>query len=101
MDQWQDKVLTHDKPHARPENLDPKKNGPFLDDVRAEQERAYREARVKASKEQIKKQKEAEKAAAKKKAEPKKPTPAEVLNEIREDGQREFREAVENGSDGE
>ena len=33
------------KPHARPDDLDPKVNGPFLDDIRAEQARAHREAR--------------------------------------------------------
>ncbi len=31
--------------HQRPENLDPKTNGPFLDDIRAAQEESYREAR--------------------------------------------------------
>lgn len=39
--------LTHENAHARPENLDPRHNGPFLDDIRAEQERAYRESRNK------------------------------------------------------
>jgi hypothetical protein len=39
--------LKHDNAHARPEGLDPKVNGPFLDDVRADQERAYRDARNK------------------------------------------------------
>lgn len=42
--------LTHDNAHGRPEGLDPRKNGPFLDDIRREQERAYREARMKRGK---------------------------------------------------
>lgn len=42
-----DVPITSDLPHARPEGLDPRKNGPFLDDIRAELERAYREARMK------------------------------------------------------
>lgn len=92
---WKDRVLTNENAHARPDDLDPKKNGPFLDDVRADQERAYRESRMKASKEQIKAKKAAEAAKAKKKAEPAKPVAAEVLNDIREENQREFREAVE------
>lgn len=37
--------LTHENAHGRPEVLDPRVNGPFLDDIRAEQERAYRESR--------------------------------------------------------
>lgn len=32
-------------PHEREENLDPKVHGPFLDDIRADQERAYRDRR--------------------------------------------------------
>jgi hypothetical protein len=40
-------VVKHENAHARPDNLDPKVNGPYLDDVRREQERAYREARNK------------------------------------------------------
>jgi hypothetical protein len=39
--------------HQRPDNLDPKHNGPFLDDIRAAQEESYREARN--SKDHIKK----------------------------------------------
>lgn len=39
--------VTHENPHARPSDLNPKVNGPFLDDIRKEQERAYREARNK------------------------------------------------------
>lgn len=38
--------LTHDNAHGRPEKLDPRVNGPFLDDIRREQERAYREQRM-------------------------------------------------------
>lgn len=34
---------------------DPKLNGPFLDDIRADQERAYRESRQKAAQEAVKK----------------------------------------------
>ncbi|HEY0750375.1 MAG TPA: hypothetical protein VGD26_04435 [Chitinophagaceae bacterium] len=37
--------LKHENAHARPDKLDPKVNGPFLDDVRKEQEEAYRKAR--------------------------------------------------------
>lgn len=37
--------IKHDKAHERPDGLDPKTNGPFLDDVREAQEEAYREAR--------------------------------------------------------
>ena len=37
--------LTHDNAHGRPDKLDPRVNGPFLDDIRREQERAYREMR--------------------------------------------------------
>jgi hypothetical protein len=33
------------KPHARPDDLDPKVNGPFLDDIRREQARAVFETR--------------------------------------------------------
>jgi hypothetical protein len=40
--------LTHDKAHERPDTLDPRVNGPFLDDIRREQERAYREQRMRA-----------------------------------------------------
>jgi hypothetical protein len=40
------KHLTHDKPHARDENaVDPKTDGPYLDDIRKAQEDAQREAR--------------------------------------------------------
>lgn len=39
--------LTHENAHGRPDGLDPRHNGPFLDDVRADQERAYRESRNK------------------------------------------------------
>lgn len=42
-------ALTHDNAHGRPDNLDPRVNGPYLDDIRREQERAYRESRMKAS----------------------------------------------------
>lgn len=38
--------ITHENAHGRPEKLDPRVNGPFLDDVRREQEKAYREARM-------------------------------------------------------
>lgn len=41
--------LTHDNAHGRPEKLDPRVNGPFLDDIRREQERAYREQRMKSN----------------------------------------------------
>lgn len=37
--------VTHENAHARPADLNPKVNGPFLDDIRADQERAYREGR--------------------------------------------------------
>lgn len=41
-------VVTHENAHARDENLvDPKTDGPYLDDIRAAQENAYREARNK------------------------------------------------------
>lgn len=40
--------LTHENAHGRPDKLDPRVNGPFLDDVRREQEKAYREARMRA-----------------------------------------------------
>jgi hypothetical protein len=44
---WQaNEPLTHDNAHGRPEKLDPRVNGPFLDDIRREQERAYREQRM-------------------------------------------------------
>lgn len=36
-----------DHPHQRPADLDPKVNGPFLDDIRAEQANARREGRSK------------------------------------------------------
>lgn len=42
-----DRFITHEDAHKRPDDLDPKVNGPFLDDIREEQERAYREARNK------------------------------------------------------
>ncbi len=46
---WQaNEPLTHDNAHGRPEKLDPRVNGPFLDDIRREQERAYREQRMRA-----------------------------------------------------
>lgn len=38
--------LTHDNAHSRPEKLDPRVNGPFLDDIRREQEEAYRKSRM-------------------------------------------------------
>jgi len=40
--------LTHENAHGRPVDLDPRVNGPFLDDIRREQEQAYREQRMKA-----------------------------------------------------
>lgn len=43
---WDEAPITHIEAHARPENLDPKVNGPFLDDLRDEQEAAYRTARM-------------------------------------------------------
>lgn len=46
--------ITTDLPHQRPENLNPKHNGPFLDDLRAEQENAYRTARENAENERQK-----------------------------------------------
>lgn len=52
--------LSHDATHARPKNLNPKTNGPFLDDIRAEQERAYREARTMQMNAQAEKNKEPE-----------------------------------------
>ncbi len=40
--------LTHENAHARDENaVDPKTDGPYLDDIRAAQEDAYRAARNK------------------------------------------------------
>lgn len=39
--------ITHENAHGRPDKLDPRVNGPYLDDIRREQERAYREARMK------------------------------------------------------
>ena len=40
--------VTHDNAHGRDENLvDPKTDGPYLDDIRAAQEDAYRQARNK------------------------------------------------------
>lgn len=39
--------INHENAHERPEGLDPKVNGPFLDDIRRAQEEAYREARNK------------------------------------------------------
>lgn len=42
-----DRIIPTEKPHTRPDDLNPKVNGPFLDDIRREQERAYREARNK------------------------------------------------------
>jgi hypothetical protein len=39
------KEIVHENAHARDDELDPKVNGPFLDDVRADQERAYRDSR--------------------------------------------------------
>lgn len=47
---WQaNEPLTHDNAHGRPEKLDPRVNGPFLDDIRREQEKAYREQRMKSN----------------------------------------------------
>lgn len=43
-------AVKHSKPHEV-EKGDPRHNGPYLDDIRADQERAYREARMKAMKE--------------------------------------------------
>ena len=37
--------VSYDAAYVRPDNLDPKHNGPFLDDIRREQENAQREAR--------------------------------------------------------
>jgi hypothetical protein len=37
--------LQHDNTHQRPANLDPKHNGPFLDDIRADEARARHTAR--------------------------------------------------------
>ncbi len=37
--------VTHENAHERPKDLDPKVNGPFLDEIREEQEKAYREQR--------------------------------------------------------
>jgi hypothetical protein len=42
---FREQSVTHDKAHERPADLDPKVNGPFLDDIREEQERSYRETR--------------------------------------------------------
>lgn len=42
---FREQSVTHDKAHERPADLDPKVNGPFLDDIREEQERSYREQR--------------------------------------------------------
>lgn len=39
-------AITHENAHGRPDKLDPRVNGPYLDDVRREQEKAYREARM-------------------------------------------------------
>lgn len=40
--------ITHENAHGRDEKLlDPKTDGPYLDDIRAAQENAYREARNK------------------------------------------------------
>jgi hypothetical protein len=64
---WDTTTINHDLAHARPENLDPKTNGPFLDDDRAEQEAAYRAGRAKFLKERDKKIKAAEKKAEEKK----------------------------------
>lgn len=65
--------LSHDNAHGRPEKLDPRVNGPFLDDIRREQEKAYREQRMAAEKSAekkpaAKKVEEKPKAAPKKKA---------------------------------
>ena len=62
-EKWDSTTLNHDQAHARQENLDPKVNGPFLDDVRAEQEEAYRTGRAKSMKAAEKKKKAAEKKA--------------------------------------
>jgi hypothetical protein len=66
-EQWDSTTINHDLAHARPENLDPKTNGPFLDDDRAEQEAAYRAGRAKHLKEVDKKIRAAEKKAEEKK----------------------------------
>lgn len=43
---WQaHEPLKHENAHGRPDDLDPQVNGPFLDDIRSDQERAYRESR--------------------------------------------------------
>lgn len=60
---------THDLAHERPENLDPKVNGPFLDDVRREQEEAYRAGRLKSLRASEKKKERVAKKTADKKAE--------------------------------
>lgn len=40
------KNITHENAHGRDDKLlDPKTDGPYLDDIRAAQENAYREAR--------------------------------------------------------
>lgn len=41
-------AVQHKNAHARPENEDPRIHGPYLDDIRAQQEVARREARQKA-----------------------------------------------------
>ena len=58
------KYITHENAHARPEDLNPKVNGPFLDELNADRERARFESRNKAAVEE----KPAKKAAAKKTA---------------------------------
>ena len=58
--------IPHENAHGRPEGLDPKVNGPYLDEVRKEQEDAYRAARMKASKELEAKKEEKSKPVAKK-----------------------------------
>jgi hypothetical protein len=42
-----DRVISTEPAHKRPDDLDPKVNGPFLDDIREEQARARFEARNK------------------------------------------------------
>lgn len=53
-DRFDDPVLVPVPAHARPKNLDPKVNGPFLDDIREAQEDAYRQARMKQHRENLK-----------------------------------------------
>lgn len=50
-DSFEPQVVEVPSVHERPENLDPKVNGPFLDEIRAAQEEHYREHRNAAEKE--------------------------------------------------